>query len=150
MRQWEGWEGDERLPLVQSDSCEFGQFLLNSVTRELYNFFKIKMDFENDINFEPDSPFHKKFFLKLVLNSNDIQTLINNKMRDCINLRSLPNYLFISLLRNDGFGLRNEYIDIKTFITIRDTNYKFLGASNNMVPKHHFLGLLLYQILKNI
>lgn len=129
VKKWQGWEGKRKLPSEQSDSSEFGQFFLNSLTKNLYNLFKIKIKFANDIDLEYGDPFHKNFFLKLIINSNNIQNLIDNKMNECEELKRLPKYLFLSILRYDGFGFNNQYIGINTFININNTNYEFLGAA---------------------
>lgn len=62
IRKWKGWEGRRKLPSRQSDSCDFGQFFLNSLTKDLYNLFKIKSVFTDEMELEKGDPFHKNFF----------------------------------------------------------------------------------------
>ena len=68
------------------------------------------------------------FFLKLIIFTNNIQNLIDNKMKECDELKRLSKYLFLSILRYDGIGFNNKYIDINTFIEINEINYQFFGA----------------------
>ena len=50
-------------------------------------------------------------------------------MKKCQDPKRLPKYLFLSILRYDGFGFNDKYIDINTFIHINNINYQFFGAS---------------------
>lgn len=129
LHSWRGWNGNKTLPKYNEDSSEFCQFLLNKVTKKLYNLFKIKIDYKGQNPFDKNTTYHRTYFLRCVIRNDNVQDIVNQTIMSLPQIVRLPKYLLLCMQRNEGFGIVEDYVDINRFITINGQNYVFKGST---------------------
>lgn len=94
LHSWRGWNGNKTLPKYNEDSSEFCQFLLNKVTKKLYNLFKIKIDYKGQNPFDKNTTYHRTYFLRCVIRNDNVQDIVNQTIMSLPQIVRLPNIYF--------------------------------------------------------
>ena len=124
---WKGWYTKSgHLQNIPEDIDDFFQFLLNSCSDNFKKMFLIHYNSQSD--FEIGSDHYNTYFLRLLINDTNVQSLINNHILEN-KIKFLPNCLFLFLQRSNGTFFNDIDIRINSFINVNNINYKFIGCS---------------------
>ena len=96
---WNGWLGNQRLPNEQSDSMEFANYLIESLSKNIKEIFlSIFMEKSNENLENPVSS--SSFFISLQPEKNSLQYLIDNFVQTISLIYKCPKCLLINVNRN--------------------------------------------------
>lgn len=137
---WQGWNGG-LLPNDNGDIIEFVNYLLNSVTQKLSDFFFL---IEGEFYDTSIAPYDRNYFLTVLPNGRTIEDVLNNSMKKCKKITRYPKYLMISLSRNEIDNVNEQYIPINSFLKIGSIVYKHHATTvfNGKVAAGHYTSLI--------
>ena len=126
IENWNRWDGDQPLPLVQTDCSEFYQQIFKSVSLQLQNFFLI--DFRSSRDYLVDGEKVKQCLINIKVKYGNVQFGINHATKYWTEVKKLPKYLFICINRSHTTFLTNV-VKINSYIDVFNSHYKFLGST---------------------
>ena len=129
VRKFRGWRGRYRIPNDYCDIFEFGQFLLDSLSKDFSDIFLHDIINDEEYLYQTDEDSFRKYFLQLPVSNSTIQNILNDKLSTIQHIHKLPQCLFISLLRQDTDKFNKQHVSVNSFIQISDITYKFVGAA---------------------
>lgn len=123
---WNGWLGNQRLPNEQSDSMEFANYLIESLSKNIKEIFlSIFMEKSNENLENPVSS--SSFFISLQPEKNSLQYLIDNFVQTISLIYKCPKCLLINVNRNFVQSINKDEIMINKVINFFQNKYQFVG-----------------------